>query len=763
MIRTVLAVLFLAASLGATTAQTPEAERATVLILDASGSMWGQLDDGRTKIEVARDVLSGFLASRDMSVPLGVIAYGHNRKGDCSDIEVIAPVGGQGAAALSGRLGRINPKGKTPLGRSLRKAAGAIPRTAEEADIVLVTDGLETCGLDPCAVADELAAQGIRIRAHVVGFGLTEAEAQALACVPDRTGGLLLRPQTGAELSEALSRATAKAPPAAMTGARLIFSYPGAMPESYEWRLRNSETGEDRALGTVTGEARYQPFALELAPGRYTAIVTAKAGRGEADFAATGEGQDIVVTLQGALPVTAIRDRGPYAARGETVTIDAVITQAGQETGGAALSLRLFPADGGEAITYSTVDGEAGAKWAGINLPDRPGRYLLRLETWGGEVLEEMMIVAERDPAVTLVAPPAVAPGQPIAVESTGSQLSSDRIEIWQDETRIDWGLTLGDFASGSQLRAPAEPGIYDLVYRGYDSGGNDVDKARVSIEVGTVTDDATGEDALRRKAEADMGHGPDGGSDEGIAWEDYPYHCLGGDNCEVQDEATGLSFFLPKGWVATSPSVTPMTAGPAAAGVRNPLPNVEFYQAGGDLNAMVLNPHQWIEANGRCVVTRAGPLCLMRNDAAPDDAAAAKAVGILQHTLTTGRVIRRCGAAPCDFAHPNPAIAGRMPSLWSVEAARVLPDGRLATWYFDRDRGGNFKLIGLNQQGGDGCLEAAPGQLLCEFTPYISTEEFELIRSSLTVGPVRQAAPLTSDDIENLLDRLAPSRQPAE
>lgn len=708
-------------------------DRATLLIIDASGSMWGQLENGRTKIEIARDVLGGFLDSRDISVPLGVVAYGHNRKGDCSDIEVIAPVGAQSSAELSQRLNRINPKGKTPLGQSLRIAAAEIPRTAEEADIVLVTDGLETCEVDPCAVANELASQGIKIRAHVVGFGLTEAEANMLACVPERTGGLLLRPQSGAELAEALSRATAEAPSPAVTGIRLIFSYPGAMPDGYEWKLRNDETGKEQVLGQISGDARYQPFPVELSPGPYTAIVSARAGRGEVKFIATGKAQDVVVTMQGLLPVTTMRDRGPYAARGETVAIDLNIVQAGQEIGGAALALRLYPAGGGEAITYSTVEGDTGTKQAAINLPVAPGQYLLRLETWGGEVVEEMMITAERDPVVTLIAPPNVEPGGVIAVQSMGSQLWNDGIEIWQGETQIDWGLTLGDMAYGNVLQAPSKPGQYDLVYKGYDTSGARIEKARAAIEVGTVTDDATGEDMLRQRAEAEMGHGPDKIPEEATAWEDYPYNCLQGGLCETRDEATGLSFILPAGWVATRPSLTPMTAGAAAAGAKNPLPNVEFYEAGGNLGSIVLNPHQWVEANGYCQMTRTGKLCMFRNDAAPDDLQASEAFSLLQLSLTTGENLRRCPyRETCNYNQPNLGISGQLPANWSVEVFRSLPDGRYTTWFFDHDPAGNYKLIGLNQDGGENCLEAAPRQLLCEFTPYISTQEFDLIRASL-------------------------------
>ena len=240
--------------------------KAAVLIFDASGSMWGQLPGGLTKIEVARDVMGQFFATRDAAIPLGVIAYGHNRRGDCADIEVIASTGVQDAAALSQRLNRINPRGMTPISQSLRVAAGQIPPTAEEADIILVTDGLETCDADPCAVAARLANEGIRIRAHVVGFGLTEQEAQALACVPDQTGGQLLRPQSGAELTAALNQIAAAEPtPAPVQEAFFDIGPKAEAGHTYRIAYKGTAQNSDFAGFTPRGEGK-PPSSASFGP-----------------------------------------------------------------------------------------------------------------------------------------------------------------------------------------------------------------------------------------------------------------------------------------------------------------------------------------------------------------------------------------------------------------------------------------------------------------------------------------------------------------
>ncbi|MCF3934113.1 hypothetical protein L1787_11865 [Acuticoccus sp. M5D2P5] len=258
-----------------------QADSASILIYDASGSMWGQLDRGVTKVEVARDVIGDFFVSRDNAVPLGVIAYGHNRRGDCSDIQVIADVGINDPTGLSSSLHSLNPRGMTPITDALSLAASMIPPTAESADIILVTDGLETCDADPCALAAQLAQEGIAIRAHVVGFGLTSQEAAAMSCVSDVTGGLLLTPQTGQELADALDQIAAVEPtpepesveeaffdvgPKAEAGHTYSISYQGtARPDYYAGFTPRGEgmPSVSPSFGVIggAGEAGNNPFS----------------------------------------------------------------------------------------------------------------------------------------------------------------------------------------------------------------------------------------------------------------------------------------------------------------------------------------------------------------------------------------------------------------------------------------------------------------------------------------------------------------------
>jgi Mg-chelatase subunit ChlD len=188
-----------------------ESSRVSVLVMDASGSMWAAQEGKKTRIEVAREVMDSYFQQRDAALPLAVIAYGHNRRNDCSDIEVIAPMGRHQGPQLAQRLRQLQPRGMTPLTESLRLARAQVPATAESADIVLVTDGLETCQGDPCALAAEIAAEGINIRAHVVGFGLSRADVQSLSCITQATGGQLFETHSGADLVKALQQVSEQA------------------------------------------------------------------------------------------------------------------------------------------------------------------------------------------------------------------------------------------------------------------------------------------------------------------------------------------------------------------------------------------------------------------------------------------------------------------------------------------------------------------------------------------------------------------------
>lgn len=195
-----------------------EANAQSILVLDASGSMWGQID-GRSKIEIAREAVDGMLDGWQGG-DLGLMAYGHRRKGDCHDIEMLVPVGAVDASYLRTQIGALQPKGMTPISAAVRTAAEQLRFTEQKATVILVSDGEETCDADPCAIADELEQLGVDFTAHVIGFDIQEgsvAQSQ-LECLASHTGGHYIAARDARALNEALDAVTETATVSAVEG-----------------------------------------------------------------------------------------------------------------------------------------------------------------------------------------------------------------------------------------------------------------------------------------------------------------------------------------------------------------------------------------------------------------------------------------------------------------------------------------------------------------------------------------------------------------
>lgn len=184
-----------------------ESEGQTMLVLDGSGSMWGRID-GQPKITIARDSVDRMLAQWPTGRDLGLIAYGHRREGDCGDIETLISPSALDRQAFIDRAESVSPRGKTPIGAAVEAAADEMAGSAVPSSVIVVTDGLETCGADLCALGDRLAQSGMGLTAHVIGFDVTDTEGQ-LACLAETTGGQYFQASNADSLIGALTEVSA--------------------------------------------------------------------------------------------------------------------------------------------------------------------------------------------------------------------------------------------------------------------------------------------------------------------------------------------------------------------------------------------------------------------------------------------------------------------------------------------------------------------------------------------------------------------------
>lgn len=176
-----------------------------VIVYDASGSMWGQIE-GVSKIEIAREVMADLVNGWPDGANLGLVTYGHRSEGDCTDIETLIAPAPVDRSSFIRTVNAIQPKGKTPLSAAVQHAASALSWRDNPATVVLISDGVETCQADPCALAEQLSRQGVNFTTHVVGFDLADDAHDQLACIAENTGGVFVSAQNATELKDALAQ-----------------------------------------------------------------------------------------------------------------------------------------------------------------------------------------------------------------------------------------------------------------------------------------------------------------------------------------------------------------------------------------------------------------------------------------------------------------------------------------------------------------------------------------------------------------------------
>ncbi|MDH3579958.1 MAG: VWA domain-containing protein, partial [Hyphomicrobiales bacterium] len=231
-ISAVLAVPLLVA--GAICASAQRAKPNLTIILDSSRSMWGQID-GINKVVSVRAAIGQLAKTHAEKLDLGLVSYGHRRTGGCSDIEVLLSPGAHKPAKITKTVNAIKPNGSTPIAEALKAAATAAKFKQRDASLLLISDGLDNCSGDPCAVAGALKAQAAGLSIHVIAFDRKEqASLKKLACIAKKTGGTFT-PATGEAIL--LQAATAVAdrvatPPAPAVAAPAPPSPPQTMPET---------------------------------------------------------------------------------------------------------------------------------------------------------------------------------------------------------------------------------------------------------------------------------------------------------------------------------------------------------------------------------------------------------------------------------------------------------------------------------------------------------------------------------------------------
>jgi hypothetical protein len=220
-------------------------------ILDASGSMNAELPGtGQTKLAVAKEVMAELVPQIPAKMKGALWIYGHRypqepKEESCWDIERVFPLGPVDARAYQKKIDAITAIGYTPIADSIEQAARDLPVEAFNS-IILVSDGEETCGGDPCALAEALKASQVAVTIHVVGYAVEELAQGQLQCIAQASGGTYHDAEDAAGLLQALEEAMAAT--VAETVLRVELIAPDGTEEGGNVRLY--EAGTDRLVSS---------------------------------------------------------------------------------------------------------------------------------------------------------------------------------------------------------------------------------------------------------------------------------------------------------------------------------------------------------------------------------------------------------------------------------------------------------------------------------------------------------------------------------
>jgi Ca-activated chloride channel family protein len=160
-----------------------------LFIFDASQSMAGTWEK-ETKISIARKVLIHIIDSLEQlpNVEMALRMYGHQSPvppQNCDDTKLEVPFAKGNAAKIRQELRYVVPKGTTPIAHSLELGAGDFPPDCDNCRnvIILITDGVEACEGDACAVSYDLQHRGIALKPFVIGIGIDENFQQTFNCI----------------------------------------------------------------------------------------------------------------------------------------------------------------------------------------------------------------------------------------------------------------------------------------------------------------------------------------------------------------------------------------------------------------------------------------------------------------------------------------------------------------------------------------------------------------------------------------------------
>lgn len=169
----------------------------------AFAQLQGYSGGAGSRLQAAKDAVKGVVQQMPADVDIGLLVFGRCEGTDSFNFFSPAQRG-----ALLGQVNGIQPREGTPLARGLERSGNQLDGVSVPGVIVVVTDGADSCGGDPCAVARALKQKKPNLKINVIGVDGSGAG----KCMAEATGGRFLTPRQGQSWGDLLMDATEQKP-----------------------------------------------------------------------------------------------------------------------------------------------------------------------------------------------------------------------------------------------------------------------------------------------------------------------------------------------------------------------------------------------------------------------------------------------------------------------------------------------------------------------------------------------------------------------
>ena len=210
----------------------PEEAPDVAIVLDSSGSMGfpAAMSNTDVRSEIARQIMQGvFGPAAGMVMPRqsGPSRLDQAKKGinnvvrslpqdvdvglvvlkRCPMADNLGFFSPSQRGALTRQVDGLRPMQGTPLAQGIEQAGAMVDGIKAPGVIVVISDGEDSCGGDPCQVARALKAAKPKVTINVVDI----VGSNAARCVAQVTGGQILTPEDGLAFEKTIRKATTEA------------------------------------------------------------------------------------------------------------------------------------------------------------------------------------------------------------------------------------------------------------------------------------------------------------------------------------------------------------------------------------------------------------------------------------------------------------------------------------------------------------------------------------------------------------------------